>query len=75
MEITEEQIEMLREYIEELDVYLMDEDPAGILYELGDLIEDNIQDNEGDLDDVGEELQALWDQIYDQNFYSPGEKL
>lgn len=66
MVITDEQINELKPYIENLDELIAD-DVEALLEAVDDVIVDNILGNNDEPDDEGIKLQLIYDQICNQN--------
>lgn len=67
MNVTEEQIDILTRYIENLDELLAGDDVQSLLDAIDDVIVDNILGNNEEPDKEGILLQRIYDQIYNQN--------
>lgn len=67
MVITDEQINELKPYIENLDELVANDDVEELLEAVDDIIVDNILENNDEPDDEGIKLQLIYDQIYNQN--------
>ncbi|MBO5014673.1 MAG: hypothetical protein J6C92_02565 [Bacteroidaceae bacterium] len=67
MNVTEEQIDILTRYIENLDELLAGDDVQELLDAIDDVIVDNILGNNEEPDKEGILLQRIYDQIYNQN--------
>lgn len=67
MNVTEEQIDILTRYIENLDELLAGDDVQSLLDAIDDFIVDNILGNNEEPDKEGILLQRIYDQIYNQN--------
>lgn len=67
MNVTEEQIDILTRYIENLDELLVGDDVQELLDAIDDIIVDNILGNNEEPDKEGILLQRIYDQIYNQN--------
>lgn len=67
MVITDEQINELKPYIENLDELIAADDVEALLEAVDDIIVDNILGNNDEPDDEGIKLQLIYDQIYNQN--------
>ena len=65
--IKNEQIEMLKRYIENIEDLIAGDDVQEVLDAIDDVIVDNILDNNDEPDEEGIELQKIYDQIFDQN--------
>lgn len=67
MIVTNEQIEILKSYIENI-VELIEEDDVQVLLDtIDDVIVENILGNNDEPDEEGIKLQRIYDQIYNQN--------
>ncbi len=67
MIITDEQINKLKPYIENIDDLIQKGDVQDLLDAIDDVIVDNILGNNDEPDEEGIELQKIYDQIYNQN--------
>lgn len=67
MVITDEQINELKPYIENLDELIAADDVEALLEAVDDVIVDNILGNNDEPDDEGIKLQLIYDQICNQN--------
>lgn len=67
MNVTEEQIEILTPYIENLEELLAGDDVQALLDAIDDVIVNNILGNNEEPDKEGILLQRIYDQIYNQN--------
>ncbi len=67
MVITDEQINELKPYIENLDELITNGDVEALLEALDDVIIDNILGNNDEPDEEGVKLQLIYDRIYNQN--------
>ncbi len=67
MNVTEEQIDILTRYIENLDELLAGDDVQELLDAIDDVIVNNILGNNEEPDKEGILLQRIYDQIYNQN--------
>ena len=67
MIINEEQIKILKKYIDNLQDLIKNGDVEELLNTIDDLIIDNILANHDEPDYVGIELQRIYDEIYNQN--------
>ena len=62
--ITQEQIEILRPYVNNLDELIQQEDDVLLLEAINDLIIQNILDNDDEPNEEGIMLQRIWDAIF-----------
>ena len=67
MIIKDEQIEILKPYIENIDKLVQGGSVQEILGAIDDVIVDNILGNDDEPDEEGIKLQKVYDEIYDQN--------
>lgn len=67
MNVTQDQIDILTPYIENLDELLAGDDVQALLDAIDDVIVDNILANNEEPDQEGIRLQRIYDQIYNQN--------
>nr|DAZ41855.1 MAG TPA: hypothetical protein [Caudoviricetes sp.] len=67
MIIKDEQIEILKPYIENIDKLVQGGSVQEILDAIDDVIVDNILGNDDEPDEEGIKLQKVYDEIYDQN--------
>ncbi len=67
MIINNEQIEILKPYIENLEKLIAENDVDTLLDSIDDVIVDNILGNNDEPDEEGVKLQRIYDQIYNQN--------
>ena len=67
MNVTQDQIDILSPYIENLDELLAGDDVQALLDAIDDVIVDNILANNEEPDQEGIRLQRIYDQIYNQN--------
>ena len=65
--ITQEQIEIQRPYVNNLDELIQQEDDVLLLEAINDLIIQNILDNDDEPNEEGIMLQRIWDAIFLQN--------
>ena len=65
--ISEEQKEILEDYIEDLENHIENDDIQDFLDLIDDEIVNNILGNNDEPDDEGIKLQKVYDQIYNQN--------
>lgn len=67
MIVKDEQIKILKIYIENIEELIEDDDVQGVLDSIDDIIVDNILKNNEEPDAEGIKLQKIYDEIYDQN--------
>jgi len=67
MIITDEQIEFLKPYIENIDELVRNGSVQEVLDAIDDVIVDNILGNDDEPDEEGIKLQKVYDEIYNQN--------
>ena len=67
MNVTKEQIEVLKPYIENIEDLIVDDDVQEVLDAIDDVIVDNILGNNDEPDEEGIKLQKIYDQICNQN--------
>ena len=67
MIINDEQIEVLEQYIENINEFIQNDDVQGLLDTIDDIIVDNILGNNDEPDEEGIKLQKIYDEIYNQN--------
>ncbi len=67
MIIKDEQIEILKPYIENIEVLISNDNLEELLDAIDDVIVDNILANNDEPDAEGIKLQLIYDQIYNQN--------
>lgn len=67
MNVTQDQIDILSPYIENLDELMAGDDVQALLDAIDDVIVDNILANNEEPDQEGIRLQRIYDQIYNQN--------
>ncbi len=66
MVVKQEQKDILRKYIENIDEIMNKEDVDELLDKIDDVILYNLDEND-ELDEIGFEMQRVYDQIYHQN--------
>lgn len=67
IKITEEQKKYLLEQSVDVNDALKNNDLGALLLEIDDAIVDNIVDHDDEPDEIGINLQRIYDQIYNQN--------
>lgn len=67
MIIKDEQIEILKPYIENIDELVQNGSVQEVLDAIDDAIVDNILGNDDEPDEEGIKLQKMYDEIYNQN--------
>ncbi len=67
MIVKDEQIKILKIYIENIEELIEDDDVQAVLDSIDDIIVDNILKNNEEPDAEGIKLQKIYDEIYDQN--------
>ncbi len=67
MIIKDEQIEILKPYIENIDELVQNGSVQEVLDAIDDVIVDNILGNDDEPDKEGIKLQKVYDEIYNQN--------
>lgn len=67
MIIKDEQIEILKPYIENIDELVQNDSVQEVLDAIDDVIVDNILGNDDEPDEEGIKLQKVYDEIYNQN--------
>lgn len=67
MIIKDEQIEILKPYIENIDELVQNGSVQEVLDAIDDAIVDNILGNDDEPDEEGIKLQKVYDEIYNQN--------
>lgn len=67
MIIKDEQIEVLKPYIENIDELVQSGSVQEVLDAIDDVIVDNILGNDDEPDEEGIKLQKIYDEIYNQN--------
>lgn len=67
MIITEEQIESLKPYVENIEELVQNDDVQEVLDVIDEVIVDNILGNDDEPDEEGIKLQKIYDEIYNQN--------
>lgn len=67
LNITDEQKNILEQYIENVNSYIDDDDIENLLIELDDVIIEHGMDMSQEITSQGIELQKLYDQVYNQN--------
>ncbi len=67
MIIKDEQIEILKPYIENIDELVQNGSVQEVLDAIDDVIVDNILGNDDEPDEEGIKLQKVYDEIYNQN--------
>lgn len=67
MIVKDEQIEILKPYIENIDELVQNGSVQEILDAIDDVIVDNILGNDDEPDEEGIKLQKVYDEIYNQN--------
>ena len=65
--ITNEQKGKLKQYIENIDELIQGDDVNDLLLAIDDVIVNNILGNDDEPNEVGIEIQKIYDQIFDQN--------
>ncbi len=65
--VTKEQIELLRKYVPSIDELVQGNDVKAILDAIDDVIIDGMLGNNDEPTDSGIMLQRVYDQVYDQN--------
>ena len=63
----DEQIKILKIYIENIEELIEEDDVQAVLDSIDDIIVDNILKNGEEPDAEGIKLQKIYDEIYDQN--------
>lgn len=63
----DEQIKILKIYIENIEELIEEDDVQAVLDSIDDIIVDNILKNDEEPDAEGIKLQKIYDEIYDQN--------
>ena len=67
MIVKDEQIKILKIYIENIEELIEDDDVQAVLDSIDDIIVHNILKNNEEPDAEGIKLQKIYDEIYDQN--------
>ena len=67
MIVKDEQIKILKIYIENIEELVEEDDVQAVLDSIDDIIVDNILKNDEEPDAEGIKLQKIYDEIYDQN--------
>lgn len=67
MIVKDEQIEILKPYIENIDELVQNGSVQEVLDAIDDAIVDNILGNDDEPDEEGIKLQKVYDEIYNQN--------
>lgn len=67
MIVKDEQIEILKPYIENIDKLVQNGSVQEVLDAIDDAIVDNILGNDDEPDEGGIKLQKMYDEIYNQN--------
>lgn len=67
MIVKDEQIKILKIYIENIEELIEEDDVQAVLDSIDDIIVDNILKNDEEPDAEGIKLQKIYDEIYDQN--------
>lgn len=67
MIINTEQVEILKQYIKNIEYLIRVDDVQGVLDAIDDVIVDNILKNNDEPDDEGIKLQKIYDEIFYQN--------
>lgn len=67
MIVSNEQIKVLKPYIDNIEDLIEKDDVQEVLDAIDDVIVDNILGNNDEPDDEGIKLQKIYDEIYDQN--------
>lgn len=67
MIVNAEQIEILKQYIQNIESIIASGDVQCVLDAIDDVIVNNILGNDDEPDDEGIKLQTIYDEIFDQN--------
>ena len=67
MIIKNEQIEELKQHVDNVNEFVQNDDVQGLLDAIDDVIVDNILGNNDEPDEEGIKLQRIYDEIYNQN--------
>lgn len=67
LNITDEQKNILEQYIENVNLYIDNDDIENLLIEIDDVIIEHGMDMSQEITSKGIELQKLYDQVYNQN--------
>ena len=67
MIVNDEQIEILKPYIENIEDLISNDNLEELLEAIDDAIVDNILTNNDEPDEEGIKIQRIYDQIYNQN--------
>lgn len=67
MIVTNEQVKVLKPYIENIEALIAEDDVQVVLDAIDDVIVDNILGNNEEPDEEGIKLQRVYDQIFNQN--------
>ena len=67
MKVTEEQRQVLKKYIEDIDTLIGEDNVQILLDAIDDEIVSNILENDDEPSEDGIKLQKIYDQIYNQN--------
>lgn len=67
MIVKDEQIEVLKPYIENIEDLVESDDVQAVLDAIDDVIVDNILANNDEPDDEGIKLQKIYDEIFNEN--------
>ncbi|MGN1318064.1 MAG: hypothetical protein ACI4VF_03545 [Lachnospirales bacterium] len=67
LNVTDEQKTILEQYIDDVNMYIENDDIENLLIELDDIIIEHGMDMEQEITSSGIELQKIYDQIFNQN--------
>lgn len=67
MLVTDEQIRIIKPYVENIEELIATDDVQAVLDAINDVIVNNILGNNDEPDDEGIKLQRVWDEIFNQN--------